>query len=222
MSENSLKSSVEALIFASGDPLETDKICEILNCTADEVEKSVNEIRSDFEKCGSALSIVKLKDSWQMTTLPRFAKDIRTMLDIQRNSPLSPAAFEVLAVVAYNQPVTRSFVEQVRGVDCSGVMSSLVEKGLIEERGRLELPGRPLIYGTTQQFMRCFSLEDLADLPPLPEKEDESANDTNSAPADEQKPIGSEHDSASDNINETSMLQTDSVNEHEAVAEMAK
>ena len=78
----------------------------------------------------------------------------------------------MLAVVAYNQPVTKAFIEQVRGVDCSGVVGTLIEKGLIEERGRLELPGKPLLYGTTKNFLRCFSLSDLTELPPLPEKED--------------------------------------------------
>ena len=81
-----------------------------------------------------------------------------------------------MAVIAYNQPVTRAFIEQVRGVDCSGVVSTLVEKGLIEERGRLELPGRPLLYGTTKTFLRSFSLNDLSDLPPLP-KDNPEVND---------------------------------------------
>ena len=90
------------------------------------------------------------------------------VLEMKKNTPLSSAAFEVLAVVAYNQPVTRSFVDQVRGVDCSGVISSLVNKGLIEEKGRLDLPGKPILYGTTPVFLRCFCLESLEDLPELP------------------------------------------------------
>lgn len=167
MNDN-IKNTVEALIFASGEPLSTDRICEILECTQDAVLDAVNALTAEYRSRGSAFQIIKLNNSWQMTTLPEYAAPIRQMLEIQRNTPLSQAAFEVLAVVAYNQPVTKSFVEQVRGVDCSGVISSLVEKGLIEERGRLELPGRPLIYGTTDRFLRCFSLESLADLPELP------------------------------------------------------
>lgn len=81
----------------------------------------------------------------------------------------------MLAVVAYNQPVTKAFVEQVRGVDCSGVLGSLTTKGLVEEKGRLELPGRPLLYGTTENFLRCFNLESIENLPPLPES-DKNAN----------------------------------------------
>ncbi|MEE1054551.1 MAG: SMC-Scp complex subunit ScpB, partial [Acutalibacteraceae bacterium] len=96
--------------------------------------------------------------------------------DIRRRTPLSPAALEVLAVVAYTQPVTKSFIEQVRGVDCSGVVTTLIEKGLLEERGRLELPGKPLLYGTTKNFLRSFSISDLSELPPLPKNEQENTD----------------------------------------------
>ena len=99
----------------------------------------------------------------------RYAPQIRTVMDLRRNTPLSQAALEVLAVVAYNQPVTKAFVEQIRGVDCSGVIGSLTSKDLIEEKGRLELPGRPLLYGTTENFLRCFNISSIEELPPLPE-----------------------------------------------------
>ena len=91
------------------------------------------------------------------------------MLDMKRNQPLSSAAFEVLAVVAYNQPVTRSFIEQVRGVDCGGVINTLCQRNLIEECGRLDLPGRPLIYCTTMDFLKCFCMSTLAELPEIPD-----------------------------------------------------
>ncbi len=175
---NSLKSTVEALLFASGEPLSSDRICEILECDKSSVLNSIDALSSEYKQRKSAIQIIRLNDSWQMATLSCFAPEIRKLLEIQRNTPLSQAAFEVLAVVAYNQPVTKSFVEQVRGVDCSGVMSSLVEKGLIEERGRLELPGRPLIYGTTDRFLRCFSLESLNDLPKLPQGDNTEAADS--------------------------------------------
>ncbi|MBQ9994254.1 MAG: SMC-Scp complex subunit ScpB, partial [Clostridia bacterium] len=93
---------------------------------------------------------------------------IRSALELRRNTPLSNAAMEVLAIIAYNEPVTRNLVERVRGVDCSGVMSSLLNKGLIEEKGRLDLPGRPMQYKTTTLFLRCFGMESLAQLPKLP------------------------------------------------------
>ena len=107
---------------------------------------------------------------------PVFLAPVRTALDLRSSAPLSQAAMEVLAVIAYNQPVTKAFVEQVRGVDCSGVIGSLVQKALIEERGRLDLPGKPLLYGTTENFLRCMGIRSLLELPPLPqEKETENA-----------------------------------------------
>ena len=120
--------------------------------------------------------MVRLENTYQLVTREEFAPYIKKAFDIKRRTPLSSAALEVLAVIAYNQPVTRAFIEQVRGVDCSGVVTTLVEKGLIEERGRLELPGRPLLYGTTKTFLRSFSLNDLGDLPPLP-KDNPELND---------------------------------------------
>ena len=115
---------------------------------------------------------MKLGERYQLCTRQEYAENIRSVLDMKRNVPLSSAAFEVLAVVAYNQPVTKAYVEQVRGVDCSGVISTLCQKGLVEEKGRLDLPGRPLLYGTTPEFLKCFCIESLSELPELPEREE--------------------------------------------------
>ena len=112
--------------------------------------------------------ILKLEDSYQMTSNKKFADKVRAALDLRRNQPLSNAAMEVLAIIAYNQPVTRAFMEQVRGVDCSGVVATLCEKELIEEAGRLDLPGRPIAFKTTANFLRAFSLSSLEELPALP------------------------------------------------------
>ena len=115
------------------------------------------------------IRFVKYDKCCQLTTAPDLGEYVTQMIGIRGEPQLSAAAMETLAIVAYNQPVTRAYIEQVRGVDCSGVVSTLLEKNLIEEKGRLELPGRPLLYGTTNNFLRCFSLESLSDLPPLPE-----------------------------------------------------
>ena len=112
-----------------------------------------------------------------MCTPDKFADAIRTVMDIRRNTPLSQAASEVLAVIAYNQPVTKAFVEQVRGVDCSGVISGLISRQLIEEKGRLELPGKPLVYGTTEHFLRCFNISSIEELPPLPNDEENEGSE---------------------------------------------
>ena len=106
-------------------------------------------------------------DRWQMATRPYYGEMVKRILDTRRNAPLSPAALEVLSVIAYNQPVSRSFIEQVRGVDSSSIVAKLLEKGLIEEAGRLDLPGKPIAFQVTDSFLRVFGLGSLADLPPL-------------------------------------------------------
>ena len=176
MNKQQTVSAIEAVLFASGDPISIDRISQTFEIKPEEVEKYIKELEKKYESQGSGFYVVRLENTYQLVTREEFAPYIKTAFDIKRRTPLSPAALEVLAVIAYNQPVTRSFIEQVRGVDCSGVVSTLVEKGLIEERGRLELPGRPLLYGTTKTFLRSFSLNDLGDLPPLP-KDNPEVND---------------------------------------------
>ncbi len=173
MNAKELNAAVEAMLFASGEPLEIIRIAEVLGCDAEQVENILLNLADKLDETGSGLCVMKLGDKAQMCSRQEFAPLIREILDLKRNTPLSGAAFEVLAVIAYNQPVTKSFVEQVRGVDCSGVISTLCQRGLIEEKGRLELPGRPLIYGTTADFLRCFCVSDLGELPPLPEKNED-------------------------------------------------
>ncbi len=173
MVEEKLKPAIEAVLFACGTPAETAKIAEALDISADRAEELIQSLMEDYSRRGSGIKIVRLGKSYQMCTEREYAEIIRTVLDLRKNTPLSQAAMEVLAIIAYNQPVTKAFVEQIRGVDCSGVISSLVARELIEERGRLELPGRPLIYGTTENFLRCFNVSDVSELPPLPQKESE-------------------------------------------------
>lgn len=169
------KAAVEAILFANGSPVEPEKIAQAIEMKPSQAEKLILELIDDYEKQERGIRIIKLNKSYQMVSAKKFAPEIRKVMDLRRNTPLSQAALEVLAVVAYNQPVTKAFVEQVRGVDCSGVLGSLTTKGLVEEKGRLELPGRPLLYGTTENFLRCFNLESIENLPPLPES-DKNAN----------------------------------------------
>jgi len=165
--------AIEAILFASGGSVSIDKIMSALDIKKAQALEYIKVLVEEYNSEKRGLEIIKLNDSYQMVTKKAYAPQIRTVMDLKRNTPLSQAALEVLAVVAYNQPVTKAFVEQVRGVDCSGVLSSLAAKDLVEERGRLELPGRPLLYGTTENFLRCFGLSSLDDLPSLPEKERE-------------------------------------------------
>ena len=158
-------------MFACGEPISLDKLSEALELREETVLEALETLQEKFNTPNSGIHLVQLENSFQMTTNPVFITPVRTALDLRRNTPLSQAAMEVLAVIAYNQPVTKAFVEQVRGVDCSGVIGSLVQKGLIEERGRLELPGRPLLYGTTDAFLRTLNISSISELPPLPKEE---------------------------------------------------
>lgn len=168
MKKEELYSALEAVLFSSGEPMSIDRISQIFELSPEKTEKALNELSELLKNSNRGIELLRLENTWQLATAKRHAAYIKKAFDIRRKTPLSPAALEVLAVIAYNQPVTKSFIEQVRGVDCSGVVSTLVEKELIEERGRLELPGRPLLYGTTKNFLRCFSITDLSELPPLP------------------------------------------------------
>lgn len=167
-----IQGAIEAILFASGEAVALDRIAQVLSMDRPTAEKVINDLADRFNSANGGIQIVRLNDGWQMCTRREFAAQVREALDMRRNMPLSQAALEVLAVVAYNQPVTKSFVEQVRGVDCSGVISSLTAKGLLEEHGRLELPGRPLLYRTTQDFLRCLGISSLDELPP-PERADD-------------------------------------------------
>ncbi len=163
--------AIEAVLFASGEPIEVSRLAETLELDEETTKSFAEELMSEINSRKGGICMVRMDDSYQLCTNRDYADYVRHALEIRRNTPLSQAAMEVLAIVAYNQPVTRAYVEQVRGVDCSAVMQGLVTKGLIEEKGRLELPGRPLIYGTTVNFLRCFGVSSLEELPPLPQEE---------------------------------------------------
>lgn len=167
-----LVAKLEAMLFACGEPVEATRLADILEIDLETVEKMLGYLSAMYDERNSGLMLIRVDSKYQLCTREKHSEEVRKLLEIRKNTPLSNAAFEVLAIVAYNKTVTRSFIEQVRGVDCSGPVSSLVQKGLIEEKGRLDLPGRPLIYGTTDRFLRCFSLNSLDDLPELPKTEE--------------------------------------------------
>ncbi len=168
MNINNMVSALEAVLFAGGEPVSSARLCEVFEIDDETLSKVLKLLSNKLEDSNSGIKLLTLGDSYQLASRREYAEYVRRAFEIRRKTPLSQAALEVLAVIAYNQPCTRSFVEQVRGVDCSGVVSTLVEKELIEERGRLELPGRPLLYGTTSTFLRSFSLSSLDMLPELP------------------------------------------------------
>ena len=176
MNKKELIPAFEAILFASGEPVSIERLTQVFEITPETVNEVMDLLKEKTEKSDSGLELLRLENTYQLATKKTYADYIKKAFDLRRRTPLSSAALEVLAVVAYNQPVTKSFVEQVRGVDCSSVITTLIEKGLVEERGRLELPGKPLLYGTTKNFLRCFDISDLSELPPLP-KDENAQND---------------------------------------------
>lgn len=160
-----LDAAIEAILFASGDAVSISKLVNVLNVSEDSILCAAEKLSKRLEIPESGIKLIKLDDKFQLCTKAEFSDKIREIMNIKKRTPLSQAAMEIIAIVAYNQPVTKSFIEQVRGVDCSKIISNLIEKSLIEEKGRLDLPGKPLIYGTTDNFLKCFQLEDLNHLP---------------------------------------------------------
>lgn len=157
-----------AILFAGGEAVEIDRIAQAIGADVQTVAKYIPHLSDFLNDSGMPLEVLRLGDKLQLCTRSEYMGVIREALALRRNLPLSHAALEVVAIIAYNQPVTRAFIEQVRGVDSSGVVNSLLDKQLIEEAGRLELPGHPLSYRTTANFLRCFGLESLDKLPALP------------------------------------------------------
>ena len=160
--------AIEAILFASGEPIEIYRLSEASGVDAGTLPSMIRLLNERYEDCGSGLCIKKLDSSFQMCTREEYAPQVRAALETKRTAPLSNAAMEALTIIAYNQPVSKGFVENVRGIDSSSVINNLVEKGLVEEAGRLDVPGKPIVYRTTAVFLRSFGLSSVADLPPLP------------------------------------------------------
>lgn len=166
--------SVEAVLFASGEPIDIEKIASACEMDKEEALRMIERLNDRYKEQGSAFEIGKLGESFQMMTRAEYARYIKAAAETRKQAPLTQAALEVLAIVAYNQPVTRGFIDQVRGVDSSGVVKSLTERNLLEEHGRLnDVPGRPIAYRTTENFLRCFGLSGFDELPPIPGSADQ-------------------------------------------------
>ncbi len=163
-----LAAAAEAILFAAGDPLPIERLCVALSLQENEARSVLQYLKDRLDARESGLCLVFLEDKAQLCTRPAYADAVRLALETRKPSSLTQTALEVLSIVAYRQPVTKSFVEQIRGVDSGYTLSSLVDKGLIEEAGRLEVPGRPILYKTTDLFLRTFGISSLEELPPLP------------------------------------------------------
>lgn len=163
----SVTAAIEAILFAAGHPVEYEKLSEVLGLSKNDIKSMVETMCEEYnsEKSKRGILLLMYPDSCQLATKEEFLPYIREALGIKRGGNLSTSTLEALAVVAYNQPVTRSFVDAVRGVDSSYAMTSLIDKGLIESLSRLDAPGRPMLYTTTEKFLRVFGLSSLDDLP---------------------------------------------------------
>lgn len=162
----------EAVLFACGCAVPFDRIALAAGVSPEEIPPALEALKKEYASHFSAIELVLYQDSAQLVTKSEYGEIVRTALELRKNQPLSRAALEVLAVVAYNQPVTRAFIDKVRGVESPSVTASLAEKGLIEEVGRLDAPGHPILYGTTPVFLRTFGLSSIEELGTLPELEE--------------------------------------------------
>ena len=163
-----IEAAVEGILFASGEPVHIDRIClaaELDRPTAELVLQKLMDYYS-FERRG--MRLLRLEDSWQLCSAPEYADVIRRAFEIRKPAKLSQPALEVLTIIAYYQPTTRAYVDQIRGVDSSYTVGLLLDRHLIEECGRLQGPGRPRLYRTTKAFLRAFHLNSLEDLPEMP------------------------------------------------------
>ncbi len=165
------KEMLEAVLFAAGHPVSYTRLAQILEVSADEAQNLVKDFAAEYNngKVTRGIQLLTFDDCCQLCTKSDYIAEIRTALGIRRGGNLSNSSLEVLAIVAYNQPVTRAYIDTVRGVDSSYAVSSLIERGLIESKSRLDAPGRPMLYTTTTAFLRCFGLASLEDLPALSE-----------------------------------------------------
>ena len=164
-----ISSAIEAILFAAGDSIPIDRLSLILGTPEDEVSLIARELAEKYEREGRGMRVLRLDDRLQMCSAPEYAPYITRALEQRKPPMLSQPALETLAVVAYFQPVTRAYIDQVRGVDSSYTVGVLAERGLIEVCGKLDVPGRPSLFRTTDVFLRAMGIEKLSELPPLPD-----------------------------------------------------
>ena len=173
-----LESAIEGILFAAGDSVPVERICLTLEQDKETVDAVCQRLADNYSYDRRGIRLVRLENSWQMCSAPEYAEYIRRTLENRKPAKLSQPALEVLAIIAYFQPVTKAYIEQVRGVDSSYTVGLLLERGLICEAGRLAVPGRPIQYRTTKNFLRSFGLANLDELPELPSSTQEDGQMT--------------------------------------------
>lgn len=173
----SMTAALEAVLFVAGsDGLTTEAIANALQMEFEETKQICLELQHTYEQRDSGLALVELAGCWQLVTRPEYATYLRRMAEQPTSATLSSAALEVLAIVAYQQPISRIDIEAIRGVQSDRAIATLTHRQFIREVARQDSPGRPILYGTTETFLQVFGLRDISDLPPLPNPEDVSAH----------------------------------------------
>lgn len=163
-----IEAAVEGILFVSGEPVAVDRICVALDMDRPTVELVLQRLQDYYSYERRGIRLLKMEDSYQLCSAPEYGDQIRKAFEIRKPAKLSQPALEVLTIIAYYQPTTRAYVDQIRGVDSSYTVGLLLDRHLIEECGRLQVPGRPRLYRTTQSFLRAFHLNSLEDLPQMP------------------------------------------------------
>lgn len=166
MSELQIEAKLQAMLFASGESVPVKRLAEVLELSETKTYSYLEALKQKYDddpSCG--IRLVQLEDSYQLSTKREYYECIRSLTEKKRKASLTNAGLEVLSVVAYNQPITRSSIEFIRGVNSDGALNNLIAAGLVEEVGRLDAPGRPILFGTGEEFLRCFNLSSIADLP---------------------------------------------------------
>jgi len=171
MSGHEIECATEAILFVSGEPVKISRIADVLGVEAEDVESAADRLRDNYSFVRRGIRLVRLEDTLQLCSSPEYADYIRRALETRKPPQLSQPALEVLSIIAYFGPVTKAYVEQIRGVDSSYTIGHLQERELVESCGRLAVPGRPMLFRTTHTFLRTFGLESLKELPELPHVE---------------------------------------------------
>lgn len=169
MEQQKIECVLEGILFASGEPVSIERLSSVLAVSEEEITAASASLARSFSENGRGIRLVKLEGSLQLCSAPEYADYIRAALETRKPPKLTQTALEVLSIIAYFQPVTRAYIEQIRGTDSSYTVSALMDKGLIEPCGHLDAPGRPTLFKTTSTFLRTFGLESLDDLPALPD-----------------------------------------------------
>ncbi len=167
MKNNELNNAIEAILFVSGEPVARESLIEALEIPEKDFDRVMNSFIDDYNLSDRGLKVIKFDDLYQLSTRSEYVDYLKRYAGVKKPNNLSNAALEVLSIIAYNQPVTRGTIDKIRGVDSFGPLEKLLSRDIVEEKGRLDAPGRPILYGTTKEFLKIFGLKSMDEIPEL-------------------------------------------------------